>query len=321
MMDYAGPHDRNRPNPMLHSFPNPRLVSSRPALEDTQPIRIQVRPAKPRRRTFRRGCLSLLLAAIILALAYFLLPFRTNVLILGTDSRESGVVLGRTDTIILTTIQPLRPDVGMLSVPRDLWVPIPGYGENRINTAFFFSEADIPGSGPDKAIETVEVNFGVRMDHYLLVQFSGIVGIVDAFGGIDIDLPRAMSGYQAGTQHMDGTQALAFVRDRSGSDDFFRMERGQLFLKAFLRQSLSPSKWSRLPGTTIAILAALETDVPFFLWPRLGLAMLRAGPDGIDNRAIAREMVTGFTTEGGASVLLPNWDLIRPVVTEVFGRP
>jgi hypothetical protein len=74
----------------------------------------------------------------------------------------------------------------------------------------------------------------------------------------------------------------------------------------------------RLPGTVIATFSAVETDVPPVIWPRLGLALLRAGPDGIDNRSIGREMVTGFTTENGAAVLVPNWDLIGPLIAELF---
>jgi LCP family protein required for cell wall assembly len=276
-------------------------------------------PPPPRRkRRIPQGCASLLLAALILLAAYLLLPLPAEILLLGTDSRETGIALGRTDTMVMTTINPLTADVRMLSLPRDLWVNIPGYGENRINAAFFFYEADQPGSGAAGAIETLQANFGVRMEYYVLFEFDGIVRIVDALGGVDVDLPRAMSGYEAGTHRLDGTAALAFVRDRSGSDDFFRMERGQIFIRAFIREILSPRSWRNLPAMFLALPAALETDLPIWHIPRLAVAILRAGPDGIEGASISREMVTPFTTDAGASVLLPNWELINPVVEEMF---
>ena len=299
-------------------------------VEDTQPTRPSIgfdrfptgpsipRPGFRRKRRIPVGCLSLILALFILVAIYFLLPFRTDILILGTDSREPGNPLGRTDTMILTSIDPLRPKVAMLSVPRDLWVVIPGYGENRINTAYFFAEAEEPGKGIVSAIDTLDANFGVRMEYYALVEFSGIVQVVDAMGGIDIELPRAMSGYEEGVNHLDGTQALAFVRDRSGSDDFFRMERGQLFIRSLVEAFMNPLTWPRLPLVAAALPGVIETDLPAWHWPRIALALLRAGPDGIDGRTITREMASPYTTADGASVLLPNWDLILPMVAEMF---
>ena len=307
----------------------PRRSRDDITLQDTQPTPLPPigypprppSPVSPRRRKRRRlpaGCISLLLAGVILAAIYFLLPLRTNLLILGTDSREADNPLGRTDTIILTTIVPLQPEIGMLSVPRDLWVPIEGFGENRINTAYFFAEAAQPGTGTEAALRTVNTQFKVDMDYYVLVKFNGIVDVVDAMGGIDIDFPRAMSGYDEGVQHLDGTQALALVRDRAGSDDFFRMERGQLFIRSMIQAFANPLIWPRLPFIVAALPAALETDLPAWQWPRIALALLRAGPDGIDGRALDRDMAVPFTTADGASVLLPNWALIDPVVEELF---
>ncbi|HEX9012304.1 MAG TPA: LCP family protein, partial [Anaerolineaceae bacterium] len=114
----------------------------------------------------RRGCclagcapLALLALLAVLALAvYFLFPLRSNLLLLGTDRTNGSEAYGRTDTIILMTIIPLQPYVGMLSIPRDLWVPIPGHGENRINTAHFFAEVAQPGSGPRAAMQVVQDN-------------------------------------------------------------------------------------------------------------------------------------------------------------------
>jgi LCP family protein required for cell wall assembly len=262
--------------------------------------------------------LTILLAFFIGVLIYLLIPIRTNILLLGTDSRVEGDALGRTDTIILTTIVPLRPDIGMLSVPRDLWVSIPDNGENRVNAAFFFAEGTEPGTGATATSETIKVNFGVEMDYYLLIQFEGVREVVEALGGVEITLPEPMSGYGAGTHILDGEQALAFVRDRSGSDDFFRMQRGQIFIKSFWNQILNPSSWGKIPNIILVMSNFIETDIPFWIWPRLGIALLRVGPEGTDNRVISRDFVFPFTTSGGAQVLGPNWQAIDPMVSEIF---
>ena len=216
------------------------------------------------------------------------------------------------------TVAPLKPYVGMLSIPRDLWVKIPGVGENRINTAHFFAEAELAGSGPAAAAQTVAADFGVPVDYTVRIRFDGIQQVVDAMGGVDIDLPEATALYPAGRHHLDGKQALAFIRDRKNADDFFRMEHGQLFVKSFFRQMFSPVSWPRLPATLVAVLRSVDTTIPAWLWPRLGLAILRAGPAGIDSRTLDREMVRPFTTSSGAQVLLPLWDRINPLVDELF---
>ncbi len=232
-----------------------------------------------------------------------------------------GTALGRSDTIILTGVAPLPPSVRMLSIPRDLYLDIPGVGEDRINTAHFYAEAQQPGSGPAALAQVIQQNFGVHVPYYLRVRFDGFLGIFDAMGGITVDLPEAMAGYPAGRQHLNAEQALAFVRDRSGSDDFFRMAHTQLLVKAAFRQMLNPVEWIRLPAVAQAVFEAIDTNLPVWLWPRLGTSLaLAVLTGGIDNHTIAREMTTPYVTGGGAQVLLPNWDLIRPLVAQIFGR-
>uniref|UniRef100_A0A7C4KZ25 LytR family transcriptional regulator n=1 Tax=Bellilinea caldifistulae TaxID=360411 RepID=A0A7C4KZ25_9CHLR len=283
---------------------------------------IPVRPAKKHRR-WGAGCwlVSLpglgLLAVLLL---YFFAPLRTNILILGIDRAPDGSAMGRSDTNILLSINPLQPDIKMLSIPRDLWVNIPGVGENRINTAHFFAEIDQPGSGPRATLETVRVNFGLDVPYFVRLRFDSVQPIVEAMGGITIELEQPTAGYPPGRHTLNGEQALAFARNRTGTDDFYRMAQGQLLFKAAFRQMLNPASWSRLPAVTAAALESVDTNLPVWLWPRLGLALLRAGPDGIDNRTLDREMVTPFTTSGGANVLLPNWERINPLLQEMFGR-
>jgi polyisoprenyl-teichoic acid--peptidoglycan teichoic acid transferase len=264
----------------------------------------------------------LILAAIagVLSALYFLSPGRTNILLLGIDYTDPGSSVGRSDTNILTTIIPSNPYVGMLSIPRDLWVNIPSIGQNRINTAHFFAEANQPGSGPQAAMQTIRENFGVNVDYYIRIKFEGFRDVFDAMGGVDITLDKSTAGYDIGSHHLTGKKALAFARNRTGSDDFFRMAQGQLIIKSAFKQMLSPLNWPRLPAVTLAMSRALDTNIPVILWPRLMATLLRVGPENIDNRVLSRELVTPFTTDQGANVLLPNWEAINPILLEIFGK-
>jgi LCP family protein required for cell wall assembly len=248
-----------------------------------------------------------------------LFPGRTTVLVLGIDARPDEGVLGRSDTNVIATFDPIQPYVGALSIPRDLWVTFEDGSQNRINTAHFFAEANQEGSGPKESIKAFEYVFGLPIDYYVRLRFSGFADIVDAMGGLDVTFDRDMSGYTTGTHHLDGTGTLALVRDRAGSDDFARMERAQLFFKSAVKQMLKPLSWPRIPLVYAAVMKAVDTNIPIWQYPRLAMAVLRTGADGIDSRTIDRSMATGWITEQGANVLLPNWDLINPMLMEMFG--
>jgi anionic cell wall polymer biosynthesis LytR-Cps2A-Psr (LCP) family protein len=158
------------------------------------------------------------------------------------------------------------------------------------------------------------------MDYYLRVRFEGFREIVDALGGVVIVLDEPMAGYPAGRHHLTGRKALAFVRNRADSDDFFRMAQGQLMLKALFHNMLNPLKWFRLPAFLKAFFSTVDTNIPLWMWPRLGLLLLFTGPKNIDSYILNREMVTPFLTDQGANVLLPNWDLINLLVKQIFLR-
>lgn len=277
---------------------------------------------RPRRRL--PGCCApfvLVFGCILLAsVGLLFLPMRTNVLLLGMDYTDPTNAVARTDTMILTTFIPLDPYIGMLSIPRDLWVTVPSGGENRINTAHFFAEAVQPGSGPYAAVQTVEFNFGVDVDYFVRIRFEGFREVFNAMGGVDIVLDQPMAGYSAGAHHLTGNKALAFARNRTNSDDFFRMQQGQILLKAAFKQMLNPLKWLRLPQVLASLSKVIETNMPVWQQARLALTLLRTGPDGIDSRTISREMVVPFTTNQGAYVLAPNWELINPVLMDMFGQ-
>ncbi len=287
------------------------------SFDSTRPHRV---PARARRGWGRVAAAALGLVLGLSLAVYLFLPLRSNILLLGIDSRPQETQVSRTDTMVLTTVLPPQPYVGMLSIPRDLWVTIPGVGENRINTAHFFAENASPGTGPAAAKQAVALNFGVSVPYYMRIRFEGLVRFIDALGGVEVDLSAPMSGYEAGRHLLDGKQALAFVRDRQGTDDFFRMQRGQMFLQGVMRRVLNPVTWPRLPAATAVLVASVDTDLPVILWPQIGVAILRAGPEGIDGRTITREMARGFTTAGGAAVLAPQWQAINPVLLEMFGQ-
>jgi LCP family protein required for cell wall assembly len=275
------------------------------------------------RRVFRTGCLVfgvIFTCILVLASVYLLMPFRTNFLVLGIDRAPEGTSLGRSDTNILITVKPLRPYVGMLSIPRDLWVTIPGVGENRINTAHYFAEGQDPGSGPSAALDTIEQNFGVTVEHFLRIRFNGIVDLVDSMGGLDIELLKPMAGLPPGEHHLSGEQSLAFVRDRQGTDDFFRMQQGQFFITEIIEQLIQPKTWSHIPAVVVSINDTIDTNLPLWVWPRLAFAMLRSGTSGFDYQVIGRDMVSSSTTSEGAQVLIPDWSLINPLVDGIFGQ-
>ncbi|MGD1994499.1 MAG: LCP family protein, partial [Anaerolineae bacterium] len=112
---------------------------------------------------------------------------RVNVLLLGIDERESEHGPWRTDTMMVLTVDPLTKSGGMLSIPRDLWVPIPGFDHGKINTANYLGDAyDYPGGGPALAMRTVEYNLGVPIHYYVRVNFKAFIELVDMVGGIDV---------------------------------------------------------------------------------------------------------------------------------------
>ena len=279
--------------------------------------------SRRRSRPYAMSCLLLAILFIGGAIAlYIFAPSNTNILVLGLDrSIDEGGWLSRSDTIILANLHITRADVNMVSIPRDLWVNIPVYGENRINTAHYFAEVNAPGSGPQSAINTVESNFGVPVDHYVRIKLEEFPLLVDAMGGIPVTLTEPMGGLPAGSHMLNGDEALRFVRDRSGTDDFFRMRQAQFFVQMVINRMKQPAAWLRLPRIMAAAQQIVDTDIPVWIWGRYGITLLRAYPDKINSQTLTREMVTPYITESGANILLPNWAAILPLMQEQFDRP
>ena len=255
---------------------------------------------------------------------------RINILLLGIDQREGETGPWRTDTMILATLDSQTKTAGMISIPRDLWVEIPGYGENRVNTAHFFG-------GPTLAKQTVQYNLGIPVHYYAVLNFQGFERIIDILGGITIDVkspikddkyPDENYGYKtiyfpAGVQHMDGETALIYARTRHGGSDFNRIRRQQQVLLATQRQAISLSYHliPKIPALMMTMGNTLETD----LQPSdiLALAPLASQVRLEDTkmRIIDSSMTVPFTTTNGANVLWPDREKIGKLVEEVFASP
>lgn len=265
---------------------------------------------------------------------YLFPPARLNVLLIGLDRRPGESAVARADTLIVATVDPARPYVGMLSIPRDLWVTLPDGSENRINTAHFFAEANAEGSGPAAAVSTVASNFGLTLNRYVRIDFAGFVRIIDSVGGItvnvehplvDYDYPTYDYGIQTisfdvGVQHLDGERALQYARSRHSSSDFDRAKRQQIVIAAFARRLLEPDAWLRFPALFTAITTSIDTNLtPLDMISALP-TLIRVGPDGIDRHVLEGNMVQPYTTGGGASVQLPVWETINPLLLDMFGE-
>ena len=213
-------------------------------------------------------------------------------LLVGSDSREglseeeqkrlgTGSTAGRrTDTIMLVYVPPGgRP--ALISIPRDSYVPIPGKGKNKINAAYAFG-------GPELLVQTVEANTGLRVDSYVEIGFGGFVNIIDALGGIEMCLPKAIKDRDShidlpkGCQNLDGTTALGYVRMRKADPrgDLGRVERQREMLAAVAKKAASPATvvnpvryWTLSNASTQAV--TLDEDTSLFGLSRLALAMRR----------------------------------------------
>lgn len=256
-------------------------------------------------------------------------PF--TVLLLGSDDDakfQADRVL--TQSMILVRVNPASREVTMLSIPRDLWVPLSTGGTAKIDAAYALG-------GPKAAIETVQNNFGVHIDHYAWIGLKGLIALIDRFGGVDVvtsnpvlddfypnDLDTANPyGFTRvavlpGPQHLDGLHALQYVRSRHDDvrGDFGRSVRQQQVLIA-LRARANRINPADLPDLAAAFNGEFKTSMsPTQLAQLLPLAR------GIDVSSIHQVVLlppyTGTASIQGQDVVLPNWQLIRPLVRQTF---
>jgi len=248
-------------------------------------------------------------------------------LILGVDQRthESGPT--RTDVILLAHSDPARGRAVLMSLPRDLWLEQPNGSPNRLNTAAFVAyDADDPHAGPRYLAQTLQRNFNLPVQGYLLVNFDGFTRVVDAAGGVDVDVPAPIVNTQyptadygvttirfdAGPQHLDGEQALIYVRTRHQDSDFGRAARQQQVIQGLARSLILPTGWLRIPAVIMAALSAAQTDLSLGevgAWLQLMVYMATGRTESL---VLGQDYTTPWTTPTGGSVLLPNWDAILP---------
>ncbi|MBN2503318.1 MAG: LCP family protein [Anaerolineales bacterium] len=247
-----------------------------------------------------------------------------NILLLGSDKRPNGTAY-RTDVILLLTLNTELGTVNVTSFPRDLYVFIPGWGMDRINTAHFRGDFELVSL-------MFEYNFGVRPDHYAMVSFSGFKQIIDLLGGIDVQVEKELTDHRTGynwytvspgTMHMDADTALWYVRSRKTTNDFDRTRRQQEVLQGIFMRLVSLDALSKAPEIYDNLDEFVKTDLTFAdMVPLLPLAG-KVATDGsnINRYAINSEHVTSWLTYEGAQVLLPNQDLVRSVMLEALNIP
>lgn len=264
---------------------------------------------------------------------------RFTVLVVGLDRRpgETGLAY-RTDTMMLVSVDPSTKSLGLLSIPRDLYVEVPGYSElQRVNSPMVLGELRQPGYGPELMKQTVQYNLGIRVHDYVAVDFNTFITIVDAIGGVDLDVPYAISdpqfpnmnyGYdpfyiKAGLQHLDGITALKYARTRHGDNDFQRAERQQQVLYAIRDKVLSldmlPQLVVQAPTIWNAIQEGISTGLTFDQIIQLVWYLKDIPSENIKTGVIDASYTIGYSTPQGASVLVPDRARMGELMVEVFG--
>jgi len=262
---------------------------------------------------------------------------RVTVLLLGVDERSQESGPWRTDTVMLLTLDPISRQAGVLSIPRDLWVPIPGYSDGRINTAHFLGDLyNYPGGGPALATETVEYNLGIPIDYTVRVNFQAFVVMVDQIGGIDVYVetmiddplyPDYNYGYdplhiEVGWHHFDGEMALKYARTRHTSSDFDRAHRQQQVTMAILDRvtsyELLPELARAAPELYATLSSSVVTDVALDQMLALGNLAIDVDREAIRFGVIDQTCTQPWMTPEGAQVLVPLRDRMREVRDYVF---
>ncbi len=247
-----------------------------------------------------------------------------RILILGSDWRPASGF--RTDVIMLVVVNPQSGAVSLVSFPRDLYVSIPGIGQQRINTAQQFG-------GFPLTVQTFQTNFGVTPQYYVMTNFQGFINIIDSLGGIEVDtdrnltdvckLPQAVDGKCSvgpGMVSMNGETALWYVRSRYSSSDFDRTRRAQEVITAIFRKLMSLDAVAKAPQLYQQFRSNVETNIPLDVALQLSLIApgLVTNPDKISRYAIGPNEVWSYVTADGAQVLLPNPDRIQPILYEAL---
>jgi LCP family protein required for cell wall assembly len=266
-------------------------------------------------------------------------PNSITILLLGSDKRISSY---RTDTMVAVIFHPDYRLVTLLSIPRDLYVYIPGWKMQRINAAFQYGErGNYPGRGPALVKDTLLYNLGIEVDYYAMVDFQGFKNIVDIFGGIDVPVICPYTDWRLIAPHldpteednwhfftvnpgviqMDGDLALWYVWARKKSNDFDRNRRQQEMLRAIYSQALRLDMIAKLPELYEEISKSVTTD--FTLVDALTLApqIFDLPSSQIRSFYITSSMLTGWITPENAAVQLPRGQRLYNLLAEALSTP
>lgn len=199
-----------------------------------------------------------------------------TLLLVGTDFRGSGYLYGLADVIRIIHIDFTKPQVNMVALPRALLIEDPGpnldvHAPILINQSYLFGTQGMghfsgSGYGAGALAETIQTNFGITVDNYLVVNFRAFQNFIDRIGGIQVDLPNAIdaepaASFPAGEQWLDGEKALILARNRKNSSDNARIDTQSLIIKGVLNRLTDPSVVLDLPGLFSEFSSAVLTDV------------------------------------------------------------
>lgn len=259
-----------------------------------------------------------------------------HILLLGLDWTWD-LSSQNTDVIMVAAINKDTKQVSILSVPRDLWVYIPGNGWNRINVAHKIGHrTGYPGGGPGLLAEVLRINLGIpKIDHWARIDFTGFARVVDVLGGVEMTVACPVNLrykpptsdteeekiLEPGVHQMDGATALRYVRTRRGTSDFDRARRQHQFLKAMWNQFKSPDIILKIPSLWSALSDSFQTDMNLGDVLALAPIALDLKPQNIRSLYIGVNQVDPWITADGWQVLLPLPDRIQPVVARLYAPP
>ena len=263
---------------------------------------------------------------------------RLNVLLMGIDQRQGETELGyRTDTMIVLTLDPATLQGGMLSVPRDMWVPIPGYGNARINTANDIGDrVKYPGGGPALARKTVENVLGIKIQHYVRLNFTAFEDVIDRLGGITVDVPNdildptyptdtystQVFSITHGIQKLNGDVALKYARTRHNSTDFERAKRQQQVMLAVQEQLKNPrialSLFASGPEIMQNLSSSVQTDLTLDQIQQLATLATQIDRKNIRSEVIDENYTEYRDTADGQNVVVPNRAAMAKLRTSFF---
>jgi LCP family protein required for cell wall assembly len=264
---------------------------------------------------------------------------RVTVLLMGLDYRDwsQGSEASRSDTMILLSLDPLTHSAGILSVPRDTWVAIPGFTHAKINTAFYLGDAyKLPGGGPGLAVKTVEQFLGVPINYYAVVDFASFVHFIDEIGGVKIDVPEEITvdllgdgsntikRLKPGVQVLPGEWALAYARNRkTANGDFDRAERQQQVILAIRDRILSlellPTLIQKAPSLYQELSSGIRTNLTVDEAVKLALLAKDVPKENVKQGVIGVGYMVFGRSPDNLSINIPIPDKVRLLRDEIFG--